>query len=108
MVSRRHFIRNISLLTMSLPLTVHSAEEFPSKTITIVTPLGPGSGLETVLRHIAEYMSKKLGQSVIIENKPGANNQIGLNYVEHTKTDGYVIGLGFIPNFIKNGIKSVK
>lgn len=100
MTSRRHFIRNLTLLAMSLPLAAHSVEEFPSKTITIVIPLGPGTGFETVIRHMAEHMSEKLGQSVIIENKPGANNQIGLNHVAHSKPEGYVIGLGFITNLI--------
>src|SRR5690606_26621777 len=62
--------------------------------------LGPGTGFETVIRHMADYMSQKIGQSVIIENRPGANNQIGLNYVAHSKPDGYVLGLGFITNLI--------
>lgn len=66
-----------------------SADDYPSKTITIVLPLGAGGSMDTIARTIADRLSKRLGQPVIIENKPGGGMVIGARDVAKADPDGY-------------------
>jgi len=70
------------------------AASFPSKTITMVVPYAPGGSSDTRARQIAAKMAVSLGQSVIVENRPGANGNIGTDYIAKAAPDGHVIGIG--------------
>lgn len=67
---------------------------FPSKTITMVVPYAPGGSSDTRARQIAAKMATYLGQSVIVENKPGAAGNIGTDFIAKATPDGHVIGIG--------------
>jgi tripartite-type tricarboxylate transporter receptor subunit TctC len=67
---------------------------FPSKTITLVVPYAAGGSSDTRARQIAAKMATHLGQSVIVENKPGAAGNIGTDYIAKATPDGHVIGIG--------------
>lgn len=67
---------------------------FPSKTITMVVPYAPGGSSDTRARQIAAKMATYLGQSVIVENKPGAAGNIGTDFIAKATPDGHVIGVG--------------
>ena len=54
-----------------------AAQDFPSKPIRIIAPFGPGTATDTVARVIANELGKLTGQAVVVENKPGAEGQIG-------------------------------
>ena len=89
-------LRAIALLCAVLAATVAAnAQTYPSKPITIVVPFGPGSGSDTD-RHaiVGQRIGTVLGQSVIIENKPGANGAIAAVQVARSAPDGYTIFLG--------------
>ena len=60
----------------SLSAVAANAQNYPSKPITIVVPFGPGSGSDLIARIIGQRLGAALGQSVIVENKPGANGAI--------------------------------
>lgn len=70
------------------------AQEYPSHPITIVVGFPPGGPTDTVARIIADQMSKSLGQSVIVENVPGAAGTIGGARVARAKPDGYTLSIG--------------
>ncbi|MGE3917482.1 MAG: tripartite tricarboxylate transporter substrate binding protein [Hyphomicrobiaceae bacterium] len=70
------------------PLT---AEEFPTKPINIVIGFGAGGGTDAVLRAVAEPMSKRLGQPVLVTNKPGAGGGVAAMDIKGAKPDGYTI-----------------
>lgn len=72
----------------------NAAANFPSKTITMVVPYAPGGSSDTRARQVAAKMSTFLGQTVIVENKPGAAGNIGTDYIAKAPPDGYVIGIG--------------
>lgn len=71
--------------------TAASAQSFPAKTIEWVVPYPAGGGTDVVARTLAEAMGKSLGQTLIINNKPGAATNIGADYVARAKGDGYTI-----------------
>ena len=76
-------------LIASLPSGVRA--EYPEHTITGIVPFAAG-GIVTVLgRLVAEGLSKELGQTIIVENRPGAGGNIGINVVAKAKPDGYTI-----------------
>src|SRR5262245_13167578 len=66
-------------------------ESFPSRPIHIVVPFTPGGGTDIIARKLAPAMQRHLGQSVVIENKPGANARIGANFVAKADADGYTV-----------------
>ena len=74
-----------------LPL-LSQAAEYPDKTITWVVPYPAGGGTDVVARALSNEMGKAMGQSIVIENKPGANTAIGASQVARASPDGYTVG----------------
>ena len=81
--------RTLSLALLSLPLAALAA--YPEKPIEWVVPYPAGGGTDVVARTLAEAMGKTLGQTIIINNKPGAATNIGADHVAKAKPDGYVL-----------------
>lgn len=69
------------------------AQTFPSKPVTLIVPWPAGGGSDTIMRMIAEPMSKTLGQPIVVVNKPGAGGQIGLRETAEATPDGYTISM---------------
>ena len=70
-----------------------AAQEWPQRTIRIIVAFGPGGGSDIVGRIIAQSMQERLGQSVVIENRPGAGGTLGNEAVARADKDGYTLGL---------------
>ena len=68
-----------------------SAQDYPSKPIRIIAPFGPGTATDTVARVIGNEIGKLTGQAVVIENKPGAEGQIGAQAAAAAAPDGYTV-----------------
>jgi tripartite-type tricarboxylate transporter receptor subunit TctC len=68
-----------------------AAQTYPSRTVTIVVPYSPGGGHDAMARMVAERLSARLGQTVIVENKAGANGMIGAEQVARAAPDGHTI-----------------
>ena len=87
------------LLVTSLALPLFAAAQgadYPSKTIRLVVPFAPGGASDFVARILAPKLSAELGQSIYIENKPGAAGNIGLELAAAAAPDGYTAFLGNI------------
>ena len=80
------------------------AQSFPSKPVTIVVPYTPGGATDTVARLVAKGLGARLGQSVIVENKPGAAGNIGTDYVGRAAPDGYTVLFATTANAINEGL----
>ena len=72
------------------------AQSFPSRPVNLVVPFPPGGGTDTGARILAEQLSKRWGQPVVVENKGGAAGQIGADSVAKAKPDSYTLLLGNI------------
>jgi tripartite-type tricarboxylate transporter receptor subunit TctC len=67
------------------------AQPYPNRPITFVVPYTPGTGIDIVARTVGPRLTQKLGQSVVVDNKPGASGNIGADAVAKAKPDGYTI-----------------
>lgn len=70
-----------------------SAQEFPSKPITIIVPLAAGSGMDTIARLYADKLQQSLGKPVVVDNRPGAALMVGAQAVATAPPDGHTLGL---------------
>ncbi|HEY9279905.1 MAG TPA: tripartite tricarboxylate transporter substrate binding protein [Eoetvoesiella sp.] len=68
-----------------------ATDTYPDRPITVVVPYTPGGSVDTVARLVTSQLQKQLGQSIVIENKPGASGMIGAEQVARSKSDGYTL-----------------
>src|SRR5438876_2915468 len=68
-----------------------SAQAYPSKPITMIVPFGPGSGSDTISRVVAQHLGAALKQSVVVEDRAGANGALSALYVARSAPDGYTL-----------------
>jgi tripartite-type tricarboxylate transporter receptor subunit TctC len=80
------------------------AQGFPSHPIKIVIGFPPGGGIDILARLMAPKMSEKLGQPVIVENRPGANGQVAMQGVAQADADGHTILFGTTGNLAVNPV----
>ncbi|MEM5428096.1 tripartite tricarboxylate transporter substrate binding protein [Cupriavidus oxalaticus] len=78
---------SLTLAVLALPGNAHA--EFPDKTVRIVVPYSPGGGTDIVARRLAERLTPRLKQTVVVENRPGANGIIGTDAVAKSAPDGH-------------------
>jgi tripartite-type tricarboxylate transporter receptor subunit TctC len=82
-------LRPFVLVVLVLLTGIAKADNWPTRPIKFVVPFGPGIGIDIMARTVAERLSRKLGQPVIVENIPGAGNILGAQAVARAAPDGY-------------------
>ncbi len=80
------------LVTAFLSIAVH-AQSYPSRPIRFIVPFPPGGSSDLIARAIAPRMAERMGQPVLVENRPGAGGMLGVDAVAKAPPDGYTIGL---------------
>jgi tripartite-type tricarboxylate transporter receptor subunit TctC len=80
-----------------------SAQNFPTRPITIIVPFSAGGPSDAMTRILAERMKTTLGEAVLIENVTGAGGSIGVGRAVHSPPDGYTIGFGHLGTNVANG-----
>jgi tripartite-type tricarboxylate transporter receptor subunit TctC len=78
------------------------ADDYPSKPITIIVPASPGGVTDMLGRLLAQHFTADWNAAAVVENKPGANNQVAAEYVAHQPGDGYTLFVGPETTFIVN------
>ena len=84
----------ISSIVLGCSASVMAQDVYPSKAIKLIVPLGAGGATDVVARVVAGKLSQRLGQQVVVENRPGAEGVIGVNAGAKADPDGYTLVLG--------------
>ena len=88
----RSCVRSFSVISAVLfTLAVLPAFAYPEGRITLVVPFAAGGTTDAIGRVIADALGAKLGQTVLVENRPGAGTMVGSTYVVKAKPDGYTL-----------------
>src|SRR5215472_14924015 len=80
-----------TLLTFASSAAAQAPAGYPSRPIRIIVPQAAGSGVDLQARVLAQKLSEMWGQQVVVEDRPGANAIIGMDYVAKAASDGYTI-----------------
>lgn len=87
-MNRRHVLQVLGIAFSTLPVW---AQEFPSRSVKVIIPFPPGGPTDVLGRIVAQKLSDRLGQSFVIDNKPGASGMIGADMVAKSQADGYTL-----------------
>ena len=101
---RIHIFSRLLCIFVALIATPIHAQNFPTKPIILVAPFPAGSVTDSVTRIVAKALSESIGQSVIVENKAGAQGTIGAAFVANSKPDGYTLLVGSSVMFVAKGM----
>jgi tripartite-type tricarboxylate transporter receptor subunit TctC len=85
---------NFLAVCIAFGVATGAAADFPDRPVRLIVPQAPGSATDAVARILAPEISKALGQTVIVENRPGGALTIGIDVVAKAAPDGYTIGMG--------------
>ncbi|MPZ55734.1 MAG: tripartite tricarboxylate transporter substrate binding protein [Rhizobiales bacterium] len=92
----------VALMSCATAAGAAQAQTYPTKTVTLIVPASPGGVIDTMARMLAQNLSTAWKSQVIVENKPGATNQIAAEYVARAAPDGYTLFLSPEATFVVN------
>ena len=93
-IDRRSLLALTGLMLGGLCTGSLAQSAYPTQNIKIVVPFTPGTGMDTIARVVAPRLAERLGQSVVVQNQPGASGNIGADAVAKSTPDGYTILMG--------------
>jgi tripartite-type tricarboxylate transporter receptor subunit TctC len=93
-------LRTIAAWLLTCMAALAAAQDYPSKPIRLVVPQPPGGPTDTVARVVAQKLSERLGQQVIVDNRPGAGSNIGTDLVAKAPRDGYTLVVATVQHIV--------
>ena len=100
---RRRLISAIAMISggplLGTSVRAFAQQSYPNKPIKMIAPYPPGGGVDTVARLVAERLSVRIGQTIAVENRPGAGATIGADALAKSPADGYTMMLGSITDY---------
>jgi len=103
-LSRRAVLQAAAFAATCLASTLALAQQWPAKPISLVVPFPPGGSSDVLARALTDKLSQALGQTVIVESKPGAGATLGADYVAKSKPDGYTLLMGAVHHTIATSV----
>lgn len=94
----------LAALALALTGVAAMAQAWPSKPITLIVPFPPGGTTDVLARSLAEQLGPALGQTVVVENKPGAGATLGADLVAKARPDGYTLLMGAVHHTIASSV----
>jgi len=95
-------VTRIGAALLALAALGANAQDWPARPLRLVVPFAPGGVTDTSARVVADRLGARLGQSVVVENRPGASGNIGTQQVAQAAPDGYTLLLGFDGTMVIN------
>jgi tripartite-type tricarboxylate transporter receptor subunit TctC len=92
-MQRRSFLGSVAAAVLALAPALTLADTYPSHAIKVIVPAPPGGAIDIIARVVGEKLTASLGQPVIIDNRPGASNNLGTELLARSAPDGYTIGI---------------
>lgn len=92
-ICRRSLLSLLAAAALA-PLAVGAQADYPDRPISLIVPFPPGGQTDAIGRLVGDRLSKALGQTVVVENKPGVNGSLGSDFVARAKPDGYTLIIG--------------
>ncbi|MCZ8291923.1 MAG: tripartite tricarboxylate transporter substrate binding protein [Hylemonella sp.] len=100
---RRDIVRALpAAALMGLAPLAWAQGAYPNRALRVIVPQPPGGGFDFVARALAERLSKQIGQSVVVENKPGSGTLVGTDAAAKSDPDGYTLLMGSVSNIALN------
>jgi tripartite-type tricarboxylate transporter receptor subunit TctC len=93
-IDRRRALMVLACAAATLPAVASAQSDFPNKSIRVIVPFAAGSGADGATRVIAEQMQRTLGQTLVVENRPGGSGAVAVLAVKQAPADGYTILVG--------------
>ena len=81
----------LGIVQIALATSGHAQDSYPNRAIKLVVPFAPGGAADTTARMMSEALAKQLGQTVVVENKPGGGATVGASFVINAPADGYTV-----------------
>lgn len=98
-----HLMRWAALLAVATATGFGHAQEFPARAVKILVPQTTGGASDALARIIAQKLGEKWGQPVVVENKPGAGGNVGMEAVANSPADGYTLLMSYVGTHAING-----
>jgi tripartite-type tricarboxylate transporter receptor subunit TctC len=97
MASNRRAALALPLAALAAPRVLRAQERFPNRPITVLVPFPPGGATDVQMRAMAEAATRAFGQTVLVENRPGAGSTLGAAAVARAQPDGYLLAQMTLP-----------
>jgi tripartite-type tricarboxylate transporter receptor subunit TctC len=101
---KQHLVAPALALALALAVGTACAQAWPSKPVSLVVPFPAGGTTDVLARALAEKLTPVLGQTVIVESKPGAGATLGADFVAKSKPDGYTLLVGAVHHTIASSV----
>ena len=96
-MNKRNLIKTLAAAAaVAIAGTAMAQAPYPDRPIKLIVPFAPAGSTDLAARLVAEYASRELGQSVIVENKAGAGGSLGMEFVAKSRPDGYTLGMATV------------
>ena len=101
-LNRRQLVQAVPALALTALAPAAWAQAYPNRVLRVIVPQPPGGGFDFVARALADRLGKQIGQSVVVENKPGSGTLVGTDAAAKSDPDGYTLLTGSVSNIALN------
>ncbi|WP_203076435.1 Bug family tripartite tricarboxylate transporter substrate binding protein [Falsiroseomonas ponticola] len=98
-LTRRRWLA-LGAATLAQPAIVKAQPAWPDRPVTLVVPFGAGGGNDITARTLGQFLERELGQPFVVQNRPGAGGEIGINAVADSRPDGHTFGILNTPGLV--------